>query len=192
MESTIKAKDLELTKREEDLKASQQKKGALAHEIAEIRKEMESACRRCEGLVQEKDALERDLRLREVDNEVLRLKNSITVTAKEQEIGNYKKQLESYMQELEAEKKKVSPLQEELQKKGIELAKKMRDIQYLTEARDIANVELDREREKAEQKSRELTFAATSYAARTAEFQVSIICNLIAYMNVCSLFSCVL
>ena len=184
MESDIKAKNLELAKREDDLKVSQQKKEDLTHEMTEIREEIEGAWRRIEELLQEKNTLESDLRRREVDNENLKLKNSSLVTAKEVEAANYQKQLESIRQELEAEKKKVSFLQEELQRKRVELAEKMKDIQYLTEARDRANFESERERDKAEQKSKELTAAAISHAARTAEFQVCVTCNLVFYMSV--------
>ena len=141
-------------------------------EVAEIREEIESGQRRIKTLLREKDALERDLKLREAEIEVLRLKNLGIATAKEQEIAHYQKQLESIRQELKTERKNISPLQEELQRKRVEVAEKMKDIQYLTEARDKANCELEREREKAEQKSKELAAAAISHAAHAMQFQV--------------------
>ena len=175
MESCVKAKNLELAKREEDLKVSEQKRETLLHEMTDIKEQVESAQRRIDKLLQKKHALERDLRLRETEIEILRLKNSSNASVKEQEIANCQKQLESIRQELEAEKRKISPLQEELQRKTVEVAEKMKDIQHLTEARDRANSELEREREKAEQKSKELTAAAISHAAHTAELQVVLV-----------------
>ena len=172
MDASITAKDMELAKRTEELSSSQKEKEALTHKMAEIREEIESGQRRIKTLLQEKDALERDLKVREVEIEVLRLKNLGIATAKEQEIAHYQKQLESIRQELEAERKNVSPLQEELQRKRVEVAEKMKDIQYLTEARDKANCEVEREREKTEQKSKELAAAAMFHAASTVQFQV--------------------
>ena len=172
MDASITAKDMELAKRTEELSSSQKEKEALTHKMAEIREEIESGQRRIKALLQEKDALERDLKVREAEIEVLRLKNLGIATAKEQEIAHYEKQLESIRQELEAERKNVSPLWEELQRKRVEVAEKMKDIQYLTEARDRANCELEREREKTEQKSKELAAAVISHAASTVRFQV--------------------
>lgn len=145
---------------------SQSDEEVLTHEMANIRKEMESVQKRREELLHRKDALERNLRLREAEIEVLKLKNSSIAIVKEQEIDNYHKQLKSLRQELEAERKKVSPLQEEFQKKEEEMEEKKMVIKHLTEARDEANSELEREREKAEQKSKELTLAAAPHAVR--------------------------
>ena len=172
MDASITAKDMELAKRKEELSLSQKEKEALTHKVVEIREEIESGQRRIKALLQEKDALEGDLKMREVEIEVLTLKNLSIATAKEQEIAHYQKQLESIRQELEAERKNVSPLREELQRKRVEVAEKMKDIQYLTEARDKANCELEREREKTEQKSKELAAAAMFHAASTVRFQV--------------------
>ena len=171
MDASITAKDMELAKRKEELSLSQKQKEALTHKMAEIREEIESGQRRIKALLREKDALERDLKVREAEIEVLRLKNLGIATAKE-DIAHYQKQLESIRQELEAERKNVSPLREELQRKRVEVAEKMKDIQYLTEARDKANCELEREREKTEQKSKELAAAAMFHAASTVQFQV--------------------
>ena len=181
LRANIKAKDLEVAKREEDLKVSQQKSIALTHAMAEIREEMKSAQRRIEQLLKEKYALERDLKLSEAEIDVLKLKNSSIVTIKELEIAEYQKQVESVRQELEVERKRVCPLQEELQRKRAEVAEKMKDIQYLTEARDRANYELEKERQKAEEKSIQLTVAALSrpLAVCTMEFQVCVSYNLI-------------
>ena len=144
MASDIEAKNLNLAKSEEDLKLSQQKREALTQEMTDIREEIESAQRRVEELLQEKDGLEKELRLKQTEIEVLRLKNSSIASIKEQEIANFQKQLETVRQELEEEKKKLSPLQVEVQRKRVEVAEKMKDIQYLTEARDRANSELER------------------------------------------------
>ena len=59
----------------------------------------------------------------------------------------------------------------------------MKDIQYLTEARDGAKYELEREREKAERKSKEMTSVAISYAACIAKLQVCVSHNLMAYIQ---------
>ena len=180
----IKAKDLELAEKEEDLKACRQTKEALTLEMSKIIEELESTQMRIRKLLQEKDTLKKKVRLRGAEIALLELKNSSIVSVKEEEIANYQKQLKSIRQELEEEKKKISPLQEELQRKRVEVAEKMKDIQYLTEARDRANSELEREREKTEQKSKELAAAAISHAVCTAEFHVCDTCNLMVYMSV--------
>ena len=147
MDENIKAKNEKLVTYEEDLKVSQKEKDTLACKMANIKKEMESAQRRGKELLREKNALEKDLREREAEIEGLKLKNSSITAVKEEEITNYHKQLESIRKKLEKEEKEVSSLQEELRKKSIKVAEKKRDIKHLTEARDRANSELERERE---------------------------------------------
>ena len=153
LRAIIRAKDLELSQKEEDLKLSQQKRETLIHEMAEIREEIERVQKKIEALLHERGSLEGDIRTKEVEIEILRLKNSSIVTAKEQEHADYQKQLESLRQDLAAEKRRISFLQTELQKKAMEVAEKMKDIQYLTEARERANFELEKERDRAKMKS---------------------------------------
>jgi len=65
MDASITAKDMELAKRTEELSSSQKEKEALTCKMAEIREALESGQRRIKALLQEKDALERDLKVRE-------------------------------------------------------------------------------------------------------------------------------
>lgn len=178
LRANVRAQDLEFVKKEEDLKVSQQARETLTHEMAEIRVRMESAQMRIEKLQLQKDALERDLKVREAEIVALQLTTSSMVTAREYEIAEHKKQLKTVKQELEAEKRKISPLQEELQRKREELAEKSVEIRLLREARDSANSQVKRQRELADMKSRELASAATSHAIHMTELQVCITCTL--------------
>ena len=148
----------------------------LKHEMSDIRKRMESAQSKIDGLLQEKHELEQVLKKKDVEIEVLKLtmkdKEQHLVTAKEQEAAQYQKQLDFVKQELEAERKKMTPLQEELQRKTAELTKKSIKIGRLKEARDIANSQLKMEKERAELKSKELTAAAISHAIFKTEVKV--------------------
>ena len=189
MDVSINAKYMKLAQQTEDLISSQKKKEALTHKMAQTREEIESGQRRIRKLLQEKDDLENELKRREAAIKVLKRKNSSIAASKEHEVVRYQKQLESIRQELEAERKAMYRLQEEFQRKRVEVAEKMKDIQYLTEARDRANCELEREREKAEQKSKELTAAAASHTAHTVQLQVCGTCNLMAYNYVYPLIS---
>lgn len=177
LRANVRAQDLEFVKKEEDLKVSQQARETLTHEMAEIRVRMESAQMRIEKLQLQKDALERDLKVREAEIVALQLTNSSMVTAREYEIAEHKKQLKTVKQELEAEKRKISPLQEELQRKREELAEKSVEIRLLREGRDSANSQVKMQRELADMKSRELASAATSHAIHMTELQVCITCT---------------
>ena len=204
LSAKVRAKKEELDQKEKELCQSQLEKGMLTYQMTEIRKEMETAQSKIDGLLQEKNELEQMLKQRELQIELLKLnlstmrekeemklstmreKQHYLITAKEQEVFQYQKQLDSkeqevsqyqkqldfVKQELEDERKKMTPLQEELQRKTVELTEKSVEIQFLREARDSANSQLKMEKEKAELQSKEVTAAAISHAVLVAELKV--------------------
>ena len=172
LRADVQAKDLKCAQAEQDLKESQKKGESLAHEVAEIRERMESAQKRTGALILEKDALERELKMRELEIEILRWKNSSTTVPVKEQVDDYKKELESVSQQLDEEKKKNLLLQEELQKKTIELEKKIVETQFLREGRESANFQVKMEQERADMMSRKLAAEAVSHAVHMKEVQV--------------------
>ena len=190
LSAKVRAKKEELDQKEKELCQSQLEKGILTYQITEVRNEMETAQSKIDGLLQEKNKLEQMLKQRELQIELLKLnlstmrekeemklstmreKQHYLITAKEQEVSQYQKQLDFVKQALEDERKKMTPLQEELQRKTVELTEKSVEIQFLREARDSANSQLKMEKEKAELQSKEVTAAAISHAVLVAELKV--------------------
>ena len=176
LRAKVRSKKEKLGQKEKELHQSQLEKEMLTYQMTEIRKGMETAQSRIDELLQEKDELEQLLKRKEVEIEVLKLtmreKEHYLITAKEQEVTHYHKQLESVKQQLETERKGMTPLQEELQRKTAELTEKSVEIRFLREARDSANSQLKMEKERAEMKSKELTAATISHAVFTAEVKV--------------------
>ena len=187
LRAKVRAKKEKLSIKEEELHQSQLERKMLEYKMTEIRKGMESTQNKIDVLLQEKSELEQILKQRETELEVLKLKLSTMrekerhlITTKEQEVAQYRKQLDSVKQELEAERKKMTPLQEELQRKTAELTEKSIEIRFLKEARDSANSQLKMEKERAELKSKELTAAAISHAVFKTE--VKVLHSLIIYL----------
>ena len=174
----VKAIGLKCAQTEQDLKKSQQKGESLAHEVAEIRERMESTQKRIGALILEGDALKRELKMRELEIEILQWRSTSTTVPIKEQVDDYKKQLESLSQQLDAEKRNMRLLQEELQKKTVELEKKLVEIQFLREGRDSANFQLKMEKERADMMSKKLAAEAISHAVHMKEVQVYIICNL--------------
>ena len=172
LKADVKAIDLKYTQTEQDLKKSQQKGESLAHEVSEIRERMESAQKRIGALILERDALKRELKMRELEIEILQWKNTSTTVPIKEQVDDYKKQLESVSQQLDAEKKNMHRLQEELQKKTVELEKKLVEIQFLRERSDSANFQAKMEKDRADMMSKKLAAEAISHAVHMKEVQV--------------------
>lgn len=183
IEENLKTKDQELVQRVEDLKAAQQEKDTLTHMMTEIREETYSAQKRIEALQQGKDNLEKDLKVKEAEIEVLRLNNSSIVTANDQ-VVDYKKQLQSVRLALETEKKKMFLLQMKLEQKRVDLATKSVEIRFLRKERGWAKLQAKIERERADMISRQLAAEATSHAVHMKEVQVSFIFNPMTHMSI--------
>ena len=179
LSAKVRAKKEKLDQKEKKLHQSQLARERLTLRMTKIRKEMKSAQSKIDGLLWEKKELEQMLKQRELEIELLKLKLSTMrekqhylITAKEQEVSQYQKQLDFVKQELEAERTKMTPLQEELQRKTAELLEKSVEIQFLREARDRADSQLKMEKESAELKSKEVTAATISHAVLVAELKV--------------------
>ena len=176
LRAKVRSKKEKLGQKEKELHQSQLEKEMLTYQMTEIRKGVETAQSGIDELLQEKDELEQLLKRKEVEIEVLKLtmreKEHYLITTKEQEVTHYHKQLESVKQQLATERKGMTPLQEELQRKTAKLTEKSVEIRFLREARDSANSQLKMEKERAEMKSKELTAATTSHAVFAAEVKV--------------------
>jgi len=172
LRADVKAIDQKCAQTEQDLKKSQQKGESLAHEVADIRERMESAQKRIGALILERDALKRELKMRELEIEILQWKNTSTTVPIKEQVDNYKKQLESVSHQLDAEKKNMRLLKEELQKKTVELEKKLVEIQFLREERESANFQVKMEKERADMMSKKQAAEAISHAVHMKEVQV--------------------
>ena len=179
---SIRSKCLQLKRQQEELKESEVCGGAIRKRLTDVMKRVTSHQDKSEKLMHDKAALEEALRLREVEIEILqdsrRKERSYLIALREEEVAEYRKQLDSVQRELKEEREKIPPLKEEIQQLLVELAKKSEEIRHLMSAKEETQSQLKLERERVEMKTNELTAAAVSKAEYMKEVQVRVSCEL--------------
>lgn len=149
----------------------------IRQKLTKVVKIMNSHISRTEELVQEKEDLKKALQFREKEIEILndsmKKEKAYFIALREEEISEYQKRLDIIKQELEKEKRKNCPLQEELQRLTAQLDEKSEEVRLLERDRDETNLQLNMKREKVEMKVKELKAAAESHTNHMKEIEVN-------------------
>lgn len=173
---SIKRIDLKLRKQDEVLKKAEQHGYVTRKRLINVKEMMNSYQCRAEELMEEEMELEKALRFREAEIEILknsaRKERAYLIALREEEVTEYQKELELVKQELEKKRQKIPLLKEEIQQLLLELAKKSEEIRHLQGTREETNFQLKIERERVEMKAKELTAAVVSHTVHMKEVQV--------------------
>ena len=174
----IKSIDLKLRTQEQVLKETEQNGLGVRNQLINVKERMSSHHNRTEELMEQEMELEKALKFREVEIEILkdsaRKERAYLIALREEEFAKYQKELDLVKEELEEKRQEIPGLKEEIQRLLVELAKKSEEIQHLRNAREETHTQLKMERERVEMKTNELTAAAVSHALHMKEVQVSI------------------
>ena len=178
LRKNIKSIQLKLRKQEQVLNEAEQNGVGVQKQLIYTKEKMSSCNSRTEELTEQEIELEKTLKFREVEIEILkdsaRKERAYLIALREEEFATYQKELDSVKQELEEKRKEIPGLKEEVQRLLLELAKKSEEIRHLRSAREETNSQLRIERERVEMKANELTAAAVSHAVHMKEVQVSV------------------
>jgi len=178
LKRSIKSKDQELVKQQVALKKAEDDRDAIRQSLTCAKEEMNGIHSRIEELMEEKVEVEKALKLREAEIEILkesaRRERACLIALREEEVAEYQKKLDSVEQKLKEERQKIPPLREEIQQLTVELAKKSEENGHLRNVWEETNSQLKMERERVEMRTKELTAAAVSNAEYMKEAQVKV------------------
>ena len=173
---SIESKDLDLDKQQKVLKKAEHDGDTIRRRLTNAKESMKGHYSRIEEHIEQKMELEKALKLREAEIEILkecaRKERAELIALREEEVAEYQEKLESVKQELEEEREKIPPLKEEIQKLLVELARESEEICHLRNSWEETRSQLKMEREKVEMNTKQLTAAAVSYAKYMKVVQV--------------------
>ena len=187
LRKTIKSRDHKIRKQQEELDRAKHDGDVIKEKYTTANKRMRNLLSKTEELEQEKLKLERDLKFR--DNEIEILKKSSQpervyfILLRQDEIAEMQKEVQCVKRELKEETEKIPPLKEEIQSLIVHLAKKSAEICHLRAVWEETNSQIRMDRENVDTVHRELNAAAVSHDVHRTEVQVNLLLYVVQFTN---------
>ena len=174
----IKSRDHKLRKQQEELDRAKHDGDVIKEKYTTAKKRMRNLLSKTEELEQEKLKLERDLKFRDDEIEVLKKSTHpervYFIVLRQDEVAEMQKRVQSVKQELKKETEKIPPLKEEIQSLIVQLAEKSAEICHLRDVWEKTNSQIRMDREKVDMVQREVNAAIVSHDVHRTEVKVNL------------------